>query len=234
MLYAILGFIFGFSIPYLARRFAKFMPATLAYAIYRIFTPNKSVSKQKKLSNTKYLKLRNRYFMRSLGWSIVTSATLFLNYLTTTPNETPWISFLILLLLTLMEIDNRIMYLPDILTSPLLISGFAYSVFAGSLLGDTIDASTANSALGAIFGYTIPVIASLLLIKKYPNNLGGGDIKVLAGIGAWLGLTNIPVIILLSCPIFAMSCYINKQKQGAFGPSIVISTLIILFLQQYK
>ncbi len=232
MLYVIIGFIFGFSIPYTARRFAKFMPATLAYALYRIFTPNKRVSKQKRLSNAKYIKLRNRYFMRSMGWGITSSAILLLNYLSS-PLEASWFSFFIIILLMLMEIDNRIMYLPDILTSPLLISGFTYASFSGFLLGDTIQLSVINSSLGAIFGYTIPVIASLLLIKKYPNNFGGGDIKILAGIGAWLGLTNIPLVILLSCPIFAINCYINKQKQGAFGPSIVISSLIILFLLRY-
>ncbi len=233
MLYALLGFILGFSISYTARRFAKFMPATLAYAIYRILTPNKKVSKEKRKNNIKYQRLFNRYFMRSLGWAITTSAIFFLISITYTSTEAPWISFFVILLLQLMEIDNRIMYLPDILTSPLLISGFAYSTFSGHILGDTIEASTANSALGAIFGYLIPVIASLILIKKHPNNLGGGDIKILSGIGAWLGLTNIPLVILLSCPIFAISCYINKQKQGAFGPSIVISSLLILFFLQY-
>ena len=74
MFYALLGFILGCFIPYTARRFAKFMPATLAYALYRIFKPNKTVSKQKKQNNSKYIKLRNRYFMRSLGWGIITSS----------------------------------------------------------------------------------------------------------------------------------------------------------------
>ena len=229
MIYIFIGFIFGFSIPYIARRFAKFMPATLAYALYRILTPNKRVSKQKRLSSAKYIKLRNRYFMRSLGWGITCSAILYLNNLSA-PIEASWFSFFIIILLILMEIDNRIMYLPDILTSPLLIGGFTYASFSGYLLGDTIQSSVINSSLGAIFGYAMPVISSLLLIKKHPNNFGGGDIKILAGIGAWLGLTNIPLVILLSCPIFAINCYINKQKQGAFGPSIVISSLIILFL----
>ncbi|MBP3688308.1 MAG: prepilin peptidase [Alphaproteobacteria bacterium] len=233
MLYITIGFIFGFSIPYLARRFSKFMPATLAYALYRIFSPNKRVSKSKRLNCHKYILLRNRYFMRSLGWGIISAAIIFLGSLTLPSEETPWITFFILILLLLTEIDKRILYLPDILTSPLLISGFLYATFAGQLLGSDTQIATANSALGAAFGYIIPVIASLLLIKKHPDNMGGGDIKTLAAIGAWLGLSNIAYVILLACPIFAISCFINKQHQGAFGPSIVLAALIILFILEY-
>ena len=232
MTYILIGFLFGFSIPYIARRFAKFMPATLAYALYRIFHINKTVSKTKKQNNSKYLKLRNKYFMRSFGWAIVCSSIVYTISLAS-PQEAPWFTFFIIILFILMEIDNRIFYLPDILTSPLLIGGFTYASFSGHLLGYDTQSAVINSSLGAIFGYLLPVIASLLLIKKDPNNFGGGDIKILSAIGSWLGLTNIPYVILLSCPIFALSCFIKKQKSGAFGPSIVISSLIILFILLY-
>ena len=36
MWYAVYGFVFGMLIPYMARRFSKFMPATMAYAVYRL------------------------------------------------------------------------------------------------------------------------------------------------------------------------------------------------------
>lgn len=233
MTYIIIGFIFGFSIPYLARRFSKFMPATFAYALYRIFSINKIVSKEKRLSNHKYKQLSQRYFMRSLGWGIVTAAIAFLASQTLTPTETPWIVFFIITLFILMEIDKRMLLLPDLLTIPLLIGGFTYAAFSGNLLGyNTIDA-VQNSALGAIFGYFLPVIASLFLIKKHPDVFGGGDIKLLSAVGAWLGFLNIPIVILLSCAIFAINCFINKQRQGAFGPSIVIASLIVLFLLEY-
>lgn len=234
MTYILAGLILGFSIPYLARRFAKFMPATMAYALYRIFHINKIVSKTKRQNNRRYMQLKNRYLMRSLGWGIISSSILFLLSIATPPTETPWLAFFIITLLLLTEIDKRIEYLPDILTSPLLIGGFAYAVFAGNLLGENIILSTTNSSLGAIMGYALPVIASLLLIKKHPDNFGGGDIKILAAIGAWLGLTNIPYVIILSCIIFGISCFINKKRAGAFGPSIVLSALIILFALIYK
>jgi len=233
MYYTLISFALGFCIPYLARRFAKFMPATFAYALYRIFSINKKVKKTKRLQNHKYLTLRQRYFMRSLGWGITSAAIIFLASLTLPTKEMPWITFFIMTLLLLTEIDWRIQYLPDILTSPLLIGGFVYASFIGGILGEETALAAANSALGAAFGYILPVIASLLLIKKYPDNFGGGDIKILAAIGAWLGLANVPFVILLSCLIFAISCFINKKRNGAFGPSIAIAAIIILFLTTY-
>lgn len=233
MTYILVGFILGFTIPYLARRFAKFMPATMAYALYRIFHINKIVSAERRAHNRKYIQLRNHYLMRSFGWGIVSAAIFFLLSLALPTNEAPWIAFFVIILLLLTEIDKRIQYLPDILTSPLLIGGFAYAVFSGNLLGENSILSTTNSSLGAIMGYALPVIASLLLIKKHPDNFGGGDIKILAAIGAWLGLTNIPYIIILSCIIFGITCFIKRQRTGAFGPSIVLSTLIILFILIY-
>ncbi len=233
MYYILTGFAFGFTIPYLARRFSKFMPATFGYALYRILKQNKSVSKQKRKQNPKYRKICLRYFMRSLGWGICTSAILFLISQTLPNADKPWISLFIIILLILMEIDKRMFLLPDILTVPLLIIGFLYASLSGGLLGYNTNSAVCNSSLGAIYGYFIPVIASIFLIKKYPDAFGGGDIKLLAAVGAWMGLTNIPYIILLSCIIFAINCFINKQRHGAFGPAITISTLIILFLNIY-
>ncbi len=230
MSYIFIGFIFGFAIPFLARRFAKFMPATIAYALYRIFHFNARVSKQKRLNNPKYKKLCNRYFMRSLGWAITTASIVFLASLSFPNNELPWIVFLIIILFILTEIDKRMQLLPDLLTLPLLIAGFAHASFVENTLGETLTASVQNSSLGAIFGYIIPVIASLFLIKKHPDVFGGGDIKLLSALGAWFGITNIPFVILLSCIIFAIDCFVKKQRQGAFGPAIVIAALINLFL----
>ena len=135
-----------------------------------------------------------------------------------------------MMLFLLMEIDNRMMLLPDLITLPLLISGFAYASFNGYILADNIILAVQNSVLGATFGYLIPTIAALFMVRKNPEAFGGGDIKLLSAIGAWLGLTTIPYVILISCVVFAISCFINKKRVGAFGPSIVIATLISIFL----
>ena len=77
--------------------------------------------------------------------------------------------------------------LPDILTIPLLIGGFAYSSFVLEPSINHFLSPTQISVLGAVAGYILPVIASMFLIRKHPDCFGGGDIKLLSALGAWLG-----------------------------------------------
>jgi prepilin peptidase CpaA len=63
------------------------------------------------------------------------------------------------------------------LTLPLLVSGLIYQgVTAGT-------AGLVNGLLGALFGF------SALIVFWMMGGIGSGDVKLLAGVGAWLGLT---------------------------------------------
>lgn len=229
MFYILFGFIFGLLIPYMARRFNKFMPATPAYALYRLLCPVKKVSSVKRKNNGKYQKLMKKYLMRSIGWAIVASALCSGIYFCFLPSYRPWLMFLFLILLLLYEIDERMFLLPDMLTIPLLIGGFAWSCFALDISSDFIFSPAQISVLGAVLGYTLPIIASAFLIKKYPDCFGGGDIKLLSALGAWLGFPAVPYLILLSSMFFAIFSIIKRQKAGAFGPAIVIAAIVLVF-----
>lgn len=222
MTYVILGFFFGLLIPYIARRFEKFMPATAAYGLYRIFKPNRSVSRAKKKSCTPYLKLMKEYKIYSFGWGVATSAISYFTLLSFGANA-GWALFFVWTLLLLFEIDKRMFLLPDILTIPLLIVGFCYSaVFGGWIIAP-------ESAIGAFAGYFLPVIASMLLVWKHSDVFGGGDTKLLAAVGAWVGLENLLYVIILSCFIFGIYALLNRKRDGAFGPAIVVASLIVIF-----
>ena len=67
------------------------------------------------------------------------------------------------------------------------------------------------------------------MVRKHPDAFGGGDIKLLSAVGAWIGFENVPMLILISCIVFGFYCLIKHQRAGAFGPAIVISTLILIF-----
>lgn len=233
MIYVVCGFLFGCLIPYMARRIGKLMPATMGNILLRIWFPVHYLPWAALKENQKYMTLFKRYLMRSLGWGIFTAAVTIFFVLNFNFYFRWWhIAFLWIALL-LVEIDKRFMLLPDFLTLPLLVIGFAYAVFAvhsGSWLDNEIFSHVQNSIGGAILGYLMPVIASLFILWKYPDAFGGGDIKLLCAIGAWVGIEKIAYIILGACIIFALSCLINHRRIGPFGPSIVYASLIVVAL----
>ncbi len=65
---------------------------------------------------------------------------------------------------------------PNLLTLPLLASGLIYHGWNGGAEG------LLESFLGALFGFGILFVFYLL------GGMGAGDVKLLAGIGAWLGM----------------------------------------------
>ena len=224
MIYAVYGFCFGVLIPYMARRFAKFMPATLAYALYRLVKPNRVVKKAKRAENPHYEKLMRRYLMRSLGWGILSAALSYLVLHKFGVMYVWWHLVFVWILLLLTEIDNRIQLLPDILTVPLLLVGFAYAAFTGAWVVPT------ESAFGAGLGYLVPAIASLPFVFKRPDAFGGGDIKLLTALGAWLGFERLMYVIITACVLFVFTVVIYRRKRdGAFGPSLAAAAILIAF-----
>lgn len=233
MVYAVYGFLFGLLIPYLARRIGKLMPATAGYILLKLFWPTHYMPWAKLKNNQTYMYLFKRYLMRSVGWGIFCAAVTTLFAINLNPHFRWWYIAFLWINLLLVEIDKRFMLLPDFFTLPLLILGFAYAAQRGDWLM-TVDLNflshAQNSALGAMMGYVLPVIASMFIVWKYPDAFGGGDIKLLSAIGAWVGMEVIAYVIVFSSVLFAVSCLINRQRVGPFGPSIVYATLILAIL----
>ncbi|MBL0690462.1 MAG: prepilin peptidase [Alphaproteobacteria bacterium] len=89
------------------------------------------------------------------------------------------------------DIKERI--IPDLLSIPFLISG----IIASPILWHDIDRSEA--LLGASVGYILPiVILSTLRFRYKQGSFGGGDVKLLAGTGAWVGLTGLSFSVIAS------------------------------------
>ena len=61
------------------------------------------------------------------------------------------------------------------LTVPLMLSGLVYSAIVGGW------AALSDSAIGVLLGFGI------LLILYLMGGMGAGDVKLMAGVGAWLG-----------------------------------------------
>ncbi|MDM8354618.1 prepilin peptidase [Pandoraea communis] len=115
-----------------------------------------------------------------IAWQFVPS----MQYLT----MLAWCGFgAVLLALALIDSDTRL--LPDALTLPLLWAGLLCSV-AGLTL--PID----DAVLGAALGYGVMgMIAGAYRVLTGEHGLGGGDAKLVAACGAWLGWIGVPLML---------------------------------------
>ncbi|HAX61096.1 MAG TPA: prepilin peptidase [Elusimicrobia bacterium] len=144
--------------------------------------------------------------------------------------------FLILsiFLIIISFIDLHLRIIPDMLAISLLIFGLASSFF-----NPLISFSFLNSLKGSLFGGVFLYSVAFLGAKIYKKEvMGGGDVKLLAAGGTFLGLKNIFLALLIACFIGGITGLFliligNKKKSDfiPFGPFIAISILIVFFLR---
>jgi leader peptidase (prepilin peptidase)/N-methyltransferase len=133
-----------------------------------------------------------------------------------------------LIIITFIDLDYQI--IPDIISIPGILSGIGASFLIPIM-----------SWHASIFGIMIGGGLLLLVAIGYKwltgrEGMGGGDIKLLAMIGAWLGWKAIPFILLSSSLIGVLigggSILINKKGARSkipFGPFLSIASIIYIF-----
>jgi leader peptidase (prepilin peptidase)/N-methyltransferase len=93
-----------------------------------------------------------------------------------------------------------------------------------------------SSVLGAVAGYlSLWSIYWLFKLATGKEGMGYGDFKLLAALGAWLGYQQLPVVILLSAAVgavtgIAMIALLGRDRQIPipFGPYLAGAGLITL------
>ncbi|MCB1659188.1 MAG: prepilin peptidase [Pseudomonadales bacterium] len=131
-----------------------------------------------------------------------------------------------LIALTMIDFDTQL--LPDDITLPLLWLGLLVNING---LWVPLD----KAVIGAMCGYlSLWSVYWLFKLVTGKEGMGYGDFKLLAAFGAWLGPTQLPLIILLSSVVGAVigGVYAIIRKQSApfaFGPYIAIAGLIAMF-----
>lgn len=201
------------------------MPADAGTAFVKSF----HFPKFSKAKDEKRQKLRKKLWSKLIvncfiSCIIGTITVLLTNYFC--PNY-PFITFLILMLALMSAIDEKFSILPDVLTVPSIILGFFAATY--QLSGISPEASI----IGAICGYIIPMITSALTHSFLPEKLGGGDVKLLAGIGSWFGITGLVFVIIVSIIPFAISLYIKRSREGSYGLSVYITVILYITLTSF-
>ncbi|NOX96909.1 MAG: prepilin peptidase [Nitrospirae bacterium] len=159
-----------------------------------------------------------------------------------------------LIIATFTDFDHLI--IPDVVTYPTLILGLILSTVYPSMQRSifhwsTISASSkegflsslVGALLGGLFLYAIGIFGEMAInlfgkkeLKKEVSNkggvMGGGDIKLLAMIGAFLGWQLVALTIFLSALSGSIAGIILKFKKGEsyipYGPYLALGAVISL------
>jgi leader peptidase (prepilin peptidase)/N-methyltransferase len=137
--------------------------------------------------------------------------------------------FFLYTLIAMTFIDADTQLLPDDLTYPLLWAGLLIN-----LNGTFVPLH--DAVIGAAAGYlALWSIYWLFKLATGKEGMGYGDFKLLAALGAWLGWTMLPTIILLSSVVGALVgiCLIVFARHGRnnpipFGPYLAAAGLIAM------
>ena len=133
----------------------------------------------------------------------------------------------ILIALTFIDADTQ--YLPDSLTLPLIWLGLLFN-----LNGTFVPLKSA--VLGAVFGYmSLWLLCFIYKLLTGKIGMGNGDFKLLAALGAWLGVGILPVLVFMAALIGLVGAIIGRIAKGqyfAFGPSLAIAGWIILVVNE--
>lgn len=134
---------------------------------------------------------------------------------------------------TLLDKNFETGIIPDSINYTGIVTGFTLSIV---LYNNYI-----NSLIGILVGFFFLYILNLIYkIFKKIDGIGGGDMKLLALVGAFLGYKLLlPVLLISSIINIIISLIIiiivrNKNFPVPFGPSIALGGLITIFLFEFN
>ena len=136
-------------------------------------------------------------------------------------------------LLVIIFIDIHHQIIPDVISLPGILIGFAGSFFNAQVTWQ-------QSALGILFGGgTLYAVAYGYYLFTKREGMGGGDIKFLAMIGAFLGVQSLLFVVFFSSltgSLIGIAAMLNQKKGGQtripFGPFLAVAAGVFLFLQE--
>jgi leader peptidase (prepilin peptidase)/N-methyltransferase len=146
-----------------------------------------------------------------------------------------WLFFGWLLALALIDLDT--MTLPDPLTQSGLVAGLGFQLILGYSSTATIASSISQlmeGVLGAVVGiWLVGVISIVGTIALGQTAMGGGDAKLAAMMGAWLGWKLLLLAGFLACAIGAFggglalaTGLLSRRQAFPFGPFLAFGGII--------
>jgi leader peptidase (prepilin peptidase)/N-methyltransferase len=142
-----------------------------------------------------------------------------------------------LIVISFIDLDVRIV--PDVISLPGIVIGLLFSVVGHYLMRDPLG--VVPTPLGALIGVLAGggfLLAVAWIYEKFTGveGMGGGDIKLLAMIGAFLGWPSIPLTLFFSSlggSIIGLSIMlakgVDRRYALPFAPFLCLGALVYLF-----
>lgn len=116
------------------------------------------------------------------------------------------------LLVAIAVIDWQTQLIPDELSLLLLWIGLFYNGVCNLIVAPSV------AILGAIVGYlALWLVAALYRAVRKREGMGYGDFKLLAALGAWFGVWQLPFILFTSSVLALLAVLLRYMLQGRFS-----------------
>jgi leader peptidase (prepilin peptidase) / N-methyltransferase len=134
-----------------------------------------------------------------------------------------------LVAIAFIDLEHKI--IPDVISLPGILVGVAFSFFPHA------GVSPVDALIGVVGGGGFLFLVGMVFEKVTGREgMGGGDVKLLAMIGAWMGWKALPFIILISsltgAVLGGLSLAVSRQGMRSripFGPFLALGALLFLF-----
>ena len=176
-----------------------------------------------------YEKISKRYFIIELSYIFLIALCF---YQSSEISDFIALSLFTTLALIIFFIDLETMFIPDILNFVLLWSGLIVNSFA-------IFSSLHHAVYGAVFGYLgLWSLYHLIFWTTNKQGFGYGDFKLLAAIGAWLGVFQLLNTLFIGSILGLILALFKRKKISEplpFGPPLCLAAfLILVFPEQFN
>jgi prepilin peptidase CpaA len=111
--------------------------------------------------------------------------------------------------------DVRSFRIPNFLTLPLAISGAVFHVVVHGPTG------LQNSILGLLFGGLV------LMLLYLTGGVGAGDVKLLAAVGAWLGVPTIVYVFVVAALAGSLYSFALLFAQGRLTSAVTTARVVL-------
>jgi leader peptidase (prepilin peptidase)/N-methyltransferase len=112
------------------------------------------------------------------------------------------------LLLALAALDLRAFWLPDRLTVVLAVAGLAAALL-------DVPPALSDRLIGGVVGYAaLAAIAAAYRLWRGREGMGGGDPKLMGGIGLWLGWRMLPAVLVIAS-LIGLGVALFARARGA-------------------